>query len=107
VLLIIQAYCPENIEVMDSNTSLLSGSDDEARPAMSSLLVIISFLVFLIPACFMSYELFAALHNAGRMKFSLEPIAYTGLESAGDVALFASACLADKSWLKVLLTDLV
>jgi len=33
----------------------------------------------------MSYELFTALHNAWRIKFSLEPIAYTGFESAGDV----------------------
>ena len=57
-------------------------------------MVIISFLVFLIPACFMSYEVFTALHNARWIKFSLEPIAYTGLESARDVDLSAWACLA-------------
>ena len=90
---------------MDSNASLLSGSNDEACPAMSSLLVIVSFLVFLVPACFMSYELFTALHNAWRIKFSLEPIAYTGFESAGDVVrpLFNVTLRAKStySWVKV------
>lgn len=67
---------------MDPNTLLSSssgsaGSDNNDDAALCKV-----FLLMLPAVCFVLHVLFTIMQEIGRIKFSIEPIVYTGLDSA-------------------------